>query len=76
LETEKNILEDLSRSVLSQFKKNITPLETLNLIIRHFSKLKIAHFIENNPSYFSYAKFHSKYFGPFRVNTQNRYSIP
>jgi len=68
---KKNILEDLSSSILSQFK-NITPLETWNLIIWHFPKLKIAYLNRENPFNFSKAEFHSKYFGLFWVNIRMR----
>jgi len=63
LETEKNILEDLFSSVLSQFKKYHPSgnLKFDNLGIFQSFKLRIL--AEKIFLIFSYAKFHSKYFG-------------
>jgi len=60
---KKNIIEDLFTSVLSQFKKYHPSgnLEFDNSGI--FQSLKFRISMEKNPSNFSYAKFHSKYFG-------------
>jgi len=62
-ETDKNVLEDLFRSVLSQFKKYHPSgnLKFNNLGI--FKSLKLRILTGKNPFNFSEAKFHSKYFG-------------
>jgi len=66
-ETEKNILRDLFRSLLSQYKK-ISPLWKPEIeLFRHFSKLKIAYFNRKIPFNFSNAKFYYKFFGLLRI---------
>jgi len=52
-ETAKNILEDLSSSVLSELKKNIAPWKPEIKLFRHFPRLKIAYFKGKNPFDFS-----------------------
>jgi len=68
LETGNIILEDLFSSVLSQFKKHHPSrnLKFNNLGI--FQSLKLRNFVERNPSNFSSAEFHSKYYGLFWIN--------
>jgi len=62
-ETEKNILEGLFSSVLSKLKK-FQPSGKLKFNhLRISQSLKFLILMEKNPSNFSYAKFHSQYFG-------------
>jgi len=60
--TEKNILEDLFSSGLSQFKKHHPPgnLKVINLGI--FQSLKLRYLMRKNTSNFPWG-FHSKYYG-------------
>jgi len=65
---QKLSLEDLFSPALSQFKKYLCSgnLKFNNLGI--FQGLKMRILVEKNPSNFSLAKFHSKYFGLLWVN--------
>ena len=63
---KKNILGVLFSSVLSKKYQPSGNLKFDNLGISQ--SLKFRSFIEKNPSNFSYAKFHSKYFGLLWVN--------
>jgi len=50
---KKNIYEDLSSAILSQFKKISPPWKPEIQLFRHFPKLEIAYFNGENPFNFS-----------------------
>jgi len=64
---KKDILEDLFRSVLSQFEKYHPPWNLKVHYFGIFQSLKLLISMLKNPFNFSQAKFHTKYFGLLRV---------
>ena len=65
---KKNILEDLLSSVLSQLKKNHPPRRLKFYYLSIYQSLKLRISMGKKPLNFSWAKFHSKYFGLLWVN--------